>query len=231
MKSKTKRCNCCKIIKPLKQFGKSKRNKDGYKCQCKDCARLKQKDYYKRNKEEINIKSKANYRNNIDYYTNYGKERYIENKEEAKIYGAKYYKNHKEEKAQKAKVYRKKNKETISKRQKQYRTENKEKVTEYNRGWRKRNPDKAALANSHRTFYLKRAVPSWYDDEEEKLVKEIYLKRDELNDKLGTNFEVDHIIPINPKDKSVCGLHCWANLQLLDGEMNYQKNDQYQKDW
>lgn len=42
---------------------------------------------------------------------------------------------------------------------------------------------------------------------------------------------VDHIIPINPRDTSVCGLHCWDNLQLLDRNLNSEKHDNYTKDW
>lgn len=97
-----------------------------------------------------------------------------------------------------------------------------------NKKWRKNNPDKQALYNKIRNTRFEQAVPIWY---EEDLVKQIYKKRDELNELWGTNFEVDHIIPINPKDGLVSGLHCWHNLQLLDGSLNNSKHDRYQTDW
>ena len=33
----SKVCACCKIEKPLSEFGKYARNKDGHDCYCKDC--------------------------------------------------------------------------------------------------------------------------------------------------------------------------------------------------
>jgi predicted CoA-binding protein len=45
------------------------------------------------------------------------------------------------------------------------------------------------------------------------------------------SLDVDHIIPLNPKDQSVCGLHCWANLQILDKSLNLIKGSKYQTDW
>lgn len=97
---------------------------------------------------------------------------------------------------------------------------------QYSKQYKKNNPDMAVLNSVRRKGYLKYQTPSWY---EEKLVKQLYLKRDELNKQWNTKFEVDHIIPIT--SKTVCGLHCWDNLQLLDQSLNGSKHNTYQQDW
>lgn len=96
------------------------------------------------------------------------------------------------------------------------------------RNWYKLNPHKITEYTRLRNNKLKSAIPKWF---EESLIKQIYLKRDELSIQWGIQLHVDHIIPINPKDNSVCGLHCWHNLQLLDNAINGQKSDRYQTDW
>jgi hypothetical protein len=94
--------------------------------------------------------------------------------------------------------------------------------------WNKRNPAKRALYNLIRKRYVTRAIPTWY---EEHNIKQLYLKRDELSLLWNTVLHIDHIIPINPRDNSVCGLHCWSNLQLLPQDLNCSKGDKYEVDW
>jgi hypothetical protein len=94
--------------------------------------------------------------------------------------------------------------------------------------WRQSNPHKTSINSRLRYSLLSRAVPSWYETD---LIRTVYLKRDELNIRYGIALAVDHIIPINPRDESVCGLHCWSNLQLLDSSLNQSKKDTYQHDW
>lgn len=123
-----------------------------------------------------------------------------------------------------SKKYRDKNPDYQKPYQEQWRANN----PDYQKQWRNQNPEKSLSSRRFRNCALKNAIPSWFEDE---LVAKIYRKRDELNKLYNLNLEVDHIIPVNPRDKSVCGLHCWANLQLLDKSINSPKNDSYQRDW
>lgn len=41
----TKKCYCCKIEKPLSQFNKRTKSKDGFDWWCKKCSCIKQKEY------------------------------------------------------------------------------------------------------------------------------------------------------------------------------------------
>ncbi len=120
------------------------------------------------------------------------------------------------------------NKDQISDFHKQYYDNNKDRLLTKNKQWRDNNPDIMVLYDRNRKVNLKRAIPGWY---EEDLIKLLYLKRDELNKLWGIKLEVDHIIPLNPRDNSVCGLHCWHNLQLLDRSLNRSKHANYQTDW
>lgn len=101
-----------------------------------------------------------------------------------------------------------------------------EECKEKRREWDRKNQKKRtkdgtinAKNNKHRPAKLS-ATPKWH---EHVLVINIYKKCKELNKKWSTNFVVDHIIPL--QGENVCGLHCWDNLQLLDGTLNSSKNN------
>jgi hypothetical protein len=96
------------------------------------------------------------------------------------------------------------------------------------RRWRLNNPDRIIMYTRIRKQTVKSAIPSWY---EHSLINILYKRRNELSVLWDIKLEVDHIIPLNPKDKSVCGLHCWANLQLIDKQINLIKGDRYQTNW
>jgi hypothetical protein len=64
-----------------------------------------------------------------------------------------------------------------------------------------------------------KATPAWYEAE---LVSIVYKKAKELC------CHVDHIVPL--QNPLVCGLHCWANLQLLPEDLNKSKGNHYWPD-
>jgi len=64
-----------------------------------------------------------------------------------------------------------------------------------------------------------KATPAWYEAE---LVSIVYKKAKELC------CQVDHIVPL--QNPLVCGLHCWANLQLLPEDLNKSKGNHYWPD-
>ncbi len=141
-------------------------------------------------------------------------------------YFEEYRKNNKEHICQLNTQYQQENKESICQQRKQHYKNNKQQNNKASKLWRESNPDKVVLNVSRRCNYLKEHTPLWYESD---LIKQLYLKRDELNEKWNLNLEVDHIIPIT--SDTVCGLHCWANLQLLDVYVNQSKYNSYEENW
>ena len=77
---------------------------------------------------------------------------------------------------------------------------------------------KNAVLAKYRASKLQ-ATPLWFEKDQ---IKIIYQKAKQWG------FEVDHIVPL--KGATVCGLHCWANLQLLDPMLNVTKGNRYWPD-
>lgn len=86
--------------------------------------------------------------------------------------------------------------------------------------WKANNPDKVALHADRRRDILKRATPPWFERE---LVQKVYQKRDELSSLWNVDLTVDHVIPL--QGKTVCGLHCWLNLQIIERKENGRKRN------
>lgn len=108
----------------------------------------------------------------------------------------------------------------------EYYAANAEKSKLYTRRWKANNPERLAVMRNSRGLLVEKATPLWY---EEDLINKLYKKRDELSELWNIELTVDHIIPI--KSDTVCGLHCWANLQLIDRKLNGQKHNKYETDW
>ena len=68
-----------------------------------------------------------------------------------------------------------------------------------------------------------------YDQEFTNFVmKEARLLAEKREKSFGFEWHVDHIVPLN--SKSVCGLHVWANFELLPSEVNRKKSNKYWPD-
>jgi hypothetical protein len=106
---------------------------------------------------------------------------------------------------------------------KEWRSNNNERNAAHQRNWYANpNNDGLALSNQKRKKHEAtklRAVPIWFERD---LVNEVYRKAQEFG------FAVDHIVPL--QSPNVCGLHCWANLQLLDSQINCSKGNRYWPD-
>lgn len=64
-----KKCNKCYTVKPLLDFTKNKRSKDGFENRCKLCDAARLREYYERKREQL---------------SDYGRKKYLENKESEK---------------------------------------------------------------------------------------------------------------------------------------------------
>lgn len=91
---------------------------------------------------------------------------------------------------------------------------NQVKVTKQN--WEKNNRGRANALWMKRYALQRNATPAWAELD---LIKTVYIKAQQYG------FAVDHVIPL--QGKNVCGLHVWANLQLLDRSINSSKGNKY----
>lgn len=180
---------------------------------------------------QYNIKYKIN---NPDYQKNW----YENNRESKSLYNKQWYENNKEHCKNREAIYRAQNWYKIKQRRSlwyqnnstynsTYYQNNKNKCTNLSKNWRIHNRHLTNIYSKVRRYNIEKAMVGWDND----LIKVVYKKRDELNQLWGTNMVVDHIIPLNPKNRSVRGLHCWHNLQLLEAELNGIKLDKYETDW
>ena len=94
----TKKCTCCGEEKPLSEFPKKSRNKDGLDTHCKVCRNLKNKNYRDNHKDQFNAARK---------------EHYLKNRDDILARKKIYADAHKEEKAEYDKIYRQKNKDKL----------------------------------------------------------------------------------------------------------------------
>lgn len=90
--------------------------------------------------------------------------------------------------------------------------------------WKKANPGKRNASLAKYRAQLLKATPVWADHDKIEAIYAIssaYIAA-------GIPCEVDHIVPL--RSKQVCGLHCEANLQLLDPLMNRVKGNRWWPD-
>ena len=89
--------------------------------------------------------------------------------------------------------------------------------------WHSKNPDKlASYAATCRAKRTKRK-PKWIKDVFQKEINVIYRRAQLATIFMGVQYEVDHIEPMNGKDRS--GLHVPWNLDLLTEEENQKKGN------
>lgn len=148
-----------------------------------------------------------------------------ERKERRRERDKKYYEANKEKikerKREWDKKYREKNKEKIRAREKKYYEEHKKYVQTRSRKYYEEHKKAYYANNAKRKAQKIKATPKWFEQERNKVVL-IYAKAREFG------FHVDHIVPL--RSEKVCGLHTWANLQLLDKTLNAHKNNHYWPD-
>lgn len=194
-----KKCKKCDTEKSLNEFPKRKDSKDGYRNDCKVCVAVFRATYRAKNHDKIQ-KGKKEYREN--------------NRESINQKASEYYHS---------------------------RTpEQKQQLNQYSKDWVKRNPEKRAQTSSRyyrrnksvalancRAYQARKlnALPCWLTAEDHAFMKDLYKIAAELTEQTGIPHHVDHIVPL--QGKTVCGLHCPDNLQVIPATENLRKSNKF----
>ena len=123
--------------------------------------------------------------------------------------------------------WRKDNAEKIKKQCFEYYRNNTSKIREYTRKWKKENPDKKNANEAKRYTVKKLRLPCWITKESLFFIEEAYNLAQLRSNMTGLTWNVDHIVPL--QGKTVSGLHCPENLQVITAKDNLEKSNKW--DW
>ena len=223
-----KECNICKRVKSLTEFHKNVNGIFGVRESCKVCLNVKRRLKYREDpklRERQSAARKKACAENPERVKESNKRRYTKEREARLEEAKRYYEENKEER----KAYARSRREKSRLVAREYRKVNKERLFQVNLLWRQNNKHRLTANQSKRNAIKARAIPCWAEDEWDSfVVEEVYHLSSLRSKMLNVPHNVDHIVPLN--SKSVCGLHCAANLQILARFDNISKGNRYWPD-
>lgn len=148
--SSAKVCNKCGERKPLSEFHRDNKSKDGRVTICKSCNGLYQKEYRKRNSDILREKSKRYNEANKEKRKNKSREYYIKNRDRILERTARYRDSHRAELKKYFKDRYKENKKAITTKHKIYYEEHREERLKYLHNYYRSNKQKSLEYSSKR---------------------------------------------------------------------------------
>lgn len=162
----TKQCSKCKEDKDINSFGRRTASKDGFKAQCKPCAKEYLEKWRPLNKDKIAKHNKTYYGLNVDKIAIKGKIFYDANT-------------------------RKRIDRTLA-----WQKANPEKANAKSAAWNKANPAKTnAVTAKYRASKMQR-TPKWLTKEDFKRMQRTYRLAKIMTNLTGVPYHVDHIVPL-----------------------------------
>lgn len=144
--SQYKTCTKCRIEKPVAEFSRDKKRRDGLQYHCKACNRK----YVEENAERIAEKQRAYYEENAEYFAEYRREYYRANAEKSNERSRRYRQENAESIAARKREYAKENAERIAENRRRYARENAESIAEKKRQYYQANVER--IAEQHRRY-------------------------------------------------------------------------------
>jgi hypothetical protein len=236
-----KTCIKCKIEKPLTEFYKHKRNKDGLTYICKLCAKQKAKKWRDENKEKKAESDKKWRDENKEKKAESDKKYAEKNKEKICEYKKKHYQSNKEIYLVNVKKHYQDNKEGRLQYAKQYYQDNKKwcihRSTQYGKYRKQIDPLFKLKCNLHSRTYQAFTRKSWKKEgSTQEMLGANYetvfnhiesrFKKGMSWDNLG-EWHIDHIIPLASAntEKEMIDLCHYTNLQPLWAKENISKGN------
>lgn len=228
-----KTCSCCKIAKPVCDYYKDKKKKDGLYSRCKPCHLSAAAIWSKENKDSV---AKA------------ARERRAADPEKHRAYNRGYFSKTYEQNAEKLRARsaenRKKNPSKTNACSAASRAKNPEDAKQYLADYYRKHQDKIKASVRERENRLgdalkpinaekamrrvarkKSATPAWAN---KKKIQSFYKTAARLTAATGIPHHVDHIVPL--QSKLVCGLHVEQNLEILLWSENLTKGNRWWPD-
>jgi len=199
-----KKCRNCFKTKLVSEFRTRKISKDGYRNQCKECVRFKQKNYYIKNKENRKAKNKL--------WRLQNKNKLKKNMEKFNLMNPNYQKKYALENREKINERNKKRRDSndFFKLKENIRTLIKNSITY--KGVKKNQKSVKILGFSFEEFklYLESKFESWMNWENYGNPKDGMLEPNKT-------WDIDHIIPLSSvkTEEDVIKLNHYSNLQPL----------------
>jgi hypothetical protein len=234
-------CKKCQINKSLEEYGDNKNNQDKKSIYCKDCERVRGKEYRDKNRDKVNESAKKWRKNNPEKYQK-TIEKYLEknpnmsSKERSKIY--RQNEDYRKKINIKRKEYYKNNLDKEREISKKYYNKNKEKLRRENNQWKnnKRKTDgfyrmKINLRHRLRDYLIGESRGKRTKDIVglDKVEFKLYIQSKFVEGMSWDNYgkwHLDHIKPLcQAKDnEEALLLNHYTNLQPLWAEDNLRKN-------
>jgi hypothetical protein len=220
-----KRCNRCHNEQPHTAFYRANREVDGLQSYCQSCCSQIGREYREAHPDRDRARHIA--------YRNANRERVDAktaawsraNPEKRRAISKRFFdRNTERERMRRRDVYRR----TATKRRaaaRRWRIENAAHRANYERNYLLTHRHLVNAKTARRRAAKKSATPCWADQGK---ILEFYKEAARLTKALGVPYHVDHIVPL--VSKLVCGLHVEANLQVITGSENSQKNNSFWPD-
>ena len=219
------KCSRCGLFKDPSEFYKAKAKPSGLQHACKECAKANTREWLAKHPGKTTEYSKR--------YEQSNPERRKELRSvSAPAYAARRLelgriqeeKNREKRHAQ-ARERIANNRDHHNAKGRRWREANPEKARAMMEKWRRANPGAAAANAARWRAALVQATPAWAN---QKKIAEFYETADGLSMLTGEWYHVDHIVPL--QGKTVRGLHCEANLQVLPEVENIRKGNRHWPD-
>lgn len=223
MKSRT--CTKCGVSKLSSEFNKQADKSHGIASICKACKRISSKQWREENKERHAAMKKTWNDANKARNAIAGKAWREANQEHVYAKVMAWRNANPERNEANRKAWHAENSERHSSTIKAWQTANLERHRSNCRNWRESHPEKISAFAANRRASKLMATPRWADID---AIECFYAEANRLTRETGVEHHVDHAVPL--QSKTVCGLHCEANLQILEASKNTSKGNRHWPD-
>lgn len=190
-----KACASCAAIKPLVEYPKNARNKDGRDSSCRPCCAEKTRAWRSKSPEAARASEELWRKRNADAV--------------------------RDRQTKYSRLWRQENREKVCTATAKWRSKNQVAVKDYSQKHMRENPEQYAAKAAKRRATLLQATPKWLTSEHHRDIAAKYLEARLLTERTGEAYHVDHISPL--KGKWSCGLHVPWNLQVITAVENQRK--------